>query len=218
MPDGRGGEAKPSIFQRSSMKSLVCLVMSLIAWWIVSGWFAHSWTSRSPSSHASLGESLGKMGIRLSLFGWLFDRPKRSSNSDDPADSVTVSPSAGTTGPRTSLSDGGWWTPKLAGVPPAVRNRARVVIVWSSPGSPSAVTSKAATQVNACFAAGPGVRTPDWWAPWNGYDARWAASLRVAASARPPPARTLPASAVPAAPVAVPLMNLRRLRSTGFVS
>ena len=53
MPDGRGGEAKPSIFQFGRMLSLVFSVMSLIAWWIVSGWFAHTCTSRSPPSHTS---------------------------------------------------------------------------------------------------------------------------------------------------------------------
>ena len=46
---------------------------------------------------------------------------------------MTVSPSAGTTGPSTSLSDGGWLTPRLGGMPPAVRNRARSVIVCSRP-------------------------------------------------------------------------------------
>src|SRR6185437_4989561 len=85
-----------------------------------------------------------------------------------------VSPSAGTTGPRTSLSAGGWLIPRLGGVPPAVRNRARVVTVCSRSASdalPSAVESKAATQVAACLPDGPGVRMPDWNAAWNGYDA-----------------------------------------------
>src|SRR5262249_47293171 len=61
-----------------------------------------------------------------------------------------------------------------------------------------------------------GSSTPDWFLPWNAYDdAAPAELLTVAASALAPPVRTRPASAVPAAPVAVPLMNLRRLRSTG---
>jgi len=36
------------------------------------------------------------------------------------ADTVTVSPSAGTTGPSTSLSDGGCPTPRSGGVPRAL--------------------------------------------------------------------------------------------------
>ena len=75
------------------------------------------------------------------------------------------------TGPSTSLSDGGWLTPRLGGVPPVVRNRALVVIVCSRSARAAlscAVESKAATQVNACLADGPGVRMPDWFAPWNG--------------------------------------------------
>jgi hypothetical protein len=138
---------------------------------------------------------------------------------------VTVSPSAGTTGPRTSLSDGGWPMPRLGGVPPTVRNRALVVIVWSRSARAAlsdAIESKAATQVNACLADGPGVRMPDWLVPWNGYDASSAGALlpcaAAFASAWAPPASTPPASAVPAAPVAVPLRKLRRLRSTGLNS
>ena len=86
-----------------------------------------------------------------------------------------MSPSAGTVGPRMSLSDGGWSRPRLGGVPPAVRKRALAVIVCSrlaSSSVSSAVESKDATQVNACLLAGPGLSTPDWFLPWNGYDAR----------------------------------------------
>jgi hypothetical protein len=93
---------------------------------------------------------------------------------------VTVSPSAGTTGPSTSLSAGGWLTPRFGGVPPAVRNRALVVTVCSRPASaalPDAIESKAATQVNGCLADGPGVRMPAWFAPWSGNDASSAGPL-----------------------------------------
>src|SRR5487761_879949 len=156
------------------MPPRVCLVRSLTAWWIVSGWFAQNCTSRSPCSHAGSGESFGNAIIGVSFSGLAAAIPYRSSNSVDPTDTVTVSPSAGTTGPRTSLSDGGWLMPRLGGVPPAVRNRALVVTVWSRPASAAlsaVIESKAATQVNACLPDGPGVRTPDWRAPWNGYDA-----------------------------------------------
>ena len=78
--------------------------------------------------------------------------------------------------------------------------------------------SKAATQVNACFPDGS-------WGEHAGLDggvervrAASTGSLGVAAfaSACAPPMSTPPARAVPAAPVAVPLRKLRRLRSTGF--
>jgi hypothetical protein len=42
-----------------------------------------------------------------------------------------VSPSDGTLGPRVALSEGGEATPRSAGVPPAVRKRARWVRVWN---------------------------------------------------------------------------------------
>ena len=147
--------------------------MSLIVWWIVSGWLAHSWTSRSPCSQAGSSESLGKVRIGVSFSGLRAARPYLSSNRLDPTDSVTVSPSAGTLGPSTSLSDGGWLTPRSGGVPPDVRNRARPVSVRSRSVSPAlspAVESNAATQVNGCLAAGSGVRIPAWRAPWKGYD------------------------------------------------
>ena len=86
-------------------------------------------------------------------------------------DSVTESPSAGTAGPSTPLSAGGCAGPRLAGLPPLVRNRARVVSVRISSASPaflSASTSNAAKQATACLSAGPGVSTPAWWAPWKG--------------------------------------------------
>ena len=153
------------------MPPRVCLVMSLIAWWIVSGWLAQNWSSRSPPSQAGSSESFGKAVIGVSLPGLTDASPYRSSNSVEPTDSVAVRPSAGITGPSTSLSDGGWLTPRLTGVPPAVRNRARVVMVCirsASSALPDAIASNDATQVNACFCAGPGVSTPDWRAPWNG--------------------------------------------------
>src|SRR3984893_6258324 len=209
------------------MPPRVCLARSLIAWWTVSWWFALNCTSRSPCSHAGSGESFGKAVIGLSFSGLAALIPYRSSNSVDPTDTVTVSPSAGTTGPRMSLSDGGWLTPRLGGVPPLVRNRALVVTVCSRSASAAlsaAIESKAATQVDACLPDGPGVSTPDWLVPWNGYDASsagaplpcpWPACTAAFASACAPPISTPPASAVPAAPAAVPLRKLRRLTSTG---
>src|ERR1700728_2616457 len=154
------------------MPPRVCLARSLIAWWIVSGWFAENCTSRSPCSHAGSGESFGKVVIGLSFSGLAALIPYRSSDSVDPTDTGMVSPSAGTTGPRTSLSDGGWLMPRLGGVPPAVRNRALVVTVCRTSARAAlsdAIESNAATQVNACLPDGPGVSTPDWLVPWNGY-------------------------------------------------
>jgi hypothetical protein len=223
VPAGRGGELYPSIFQRGAMPPRVCLVMSLIAWWIVSGWLAHSWTSRSPCSQAGSSASFGKTRIGVSFSGLRLARPYLPSNRLDPTDSVTVSPSAGTLGPSTSVSDGGWPTPRSGGVPPAVRNRARLVSARSSsvsPVWPPAMQSKAATQVNACLAAGPGVRIPACRAPWNGYDGSAAcpsapvAAAAASASAFAPPISTPPASAVPAAPDMAPLRKLRRLGFT----
>src|ERR1700678_2929895 len=193
--------------------------MSLIAWWIVSGWLAHSCSRMSPPRYAGSSESFGKASIGVSLLGLTAASPYRSSNSVEPTDSVAVRPSAGITGPSTSLSDGGWLTPRLTGVPPAVRNRARAVMVCIRSASSAlldAIASKDATQVNACFSDGPGVSTPDWRAPWNGYDASVTGPAVVAASAsaRAPPIRTPPVTAVAAAPAAVPLRKLRRLMFT----
>ena len=84
---------------------------------------------------------------------------------------VTVRPSAGTVGPRTSLSDGGWPMPRSGGVPPEVRKRDRSVMTRISSARSdllAAMESKAAKQENDCLAAGPGVSTPAWWIPWNG--------------------------------------------------
>ena len=163
------------------------------------------------------------MRIGVSFSGLLAARPYLSSNRLEPTDSVTVSPSAGTLGPSTSLSDGGWLTPRSGGVPPDVRNRARPVSVRSRSVSPAlspAVESNAATQVNGCLAAGSGVRIPAWRAPWKGYDGSVAcpsapvAAVAASASAFAPPISTPPASAVPAAPDMAPLRKLRRLGFT----
>ena len=137
--------------------------MSLIAWWMVSGWCAQNCSSRSPCSQAGSGESSGNARIGVSRSGLRPASPKRPSNRLDPADRVTVSPSAGTAGPRTSLSEGGWPMPRLAGVPPVARNRARSVSVRINSASSArllAATSKAAKLAQACLPAGPGVSTP----------------------------------------------------------
>jgi hypothetical protein len=143
------------------------------------------------------GESLGNVPIGVSFFGLRARRPKRSSNRLDPMDTVTVSPSAGMAGPRTSLSGGGCPTPRSGGVRPEVRNRARLVSVRIRPARSallSAMVSKAARHAKACLPAGSGVSTPAWWFPWNGYE----------------PAAD-PRCAVPAVPAAAPLRKLRRL-------
>ena len=202
------------------MPPRVCLAMSLIAWWIVSGWLAQSCSSRSPPSQAGSSESFGKAVIGVSLQRLAAGEPVPVvEQASSPTDSVTVRPSAGTTGPSTSLSDGGWLTPRSGGVPPVVRNRARVVSVCIRSASSAlldAVASNDATQVNACLPDGPGVSTPDWCTPWNGYDASVTGPAVVAAlaSAWAPPISTPPVSAVPAAPAAVPLRKLRRLMFT----
>src|ERR1700729_3401708 len=201
------------------MPPLVCLVMSRMAWCTVSGWLAHSWSSRSPCSQAGSRKSLGNGCISVSFRGLLLARPYRSANRLDPTDTVMVSPSAGTVGPSTSLSEGGCPTPRSGGVPPVARNQARPVSSYMSSarsGLFATVQSKAATEANGCLSRGPGVSTPAWWGPWNGYAVSVAGPLPLAwsASARAPPASTPPASAVPAAPDSVPLRKLRRLTFT----
>ena len=78
---------------------------------------------------------------------------------------------AGADGPSTSLSEGGWPMPRSGGVPPVARNRDLSVstrIRSARSGWLVVMLSKAAKQANDCLAAGPGVSTPAWWAPWNG--------------------------------------------------
>ena len=66
-----------------------------------------------------------------------------------PSPTVTVRPSGGMSGPSVPLSDGGATVPRSTGTPPWVRNRARLVNVWSVPISEprvAAVTLKTAKQ------------------------------------------------------------------------
>jgi hypothetical protein len=49
----------------------------------------------------------------VSLTGLRRARPNRSSNRLEPTLTATVRPSAGISGPSTSLSDGGWRTPRI---------------------------------------------------------------------------------------------------------
>ena len=49
----------------------------------------------------------------MSLTGLRPARPNRSSNRLEPTLTATVRPSAGISGPSTSLSDGGWRTPRI---------------------------------------------------------------------------------------------------------
>ncbi len=98
-----------------------------------------------------------RIGVRWS--GRRSASPNRPSNSDAPTPTVTVSESEGTVGPTMPLSDGGAVLPRSTGTPPAVRNRARSVMVRSSSARPArsgAITSKDAN----IAAVGGGVTIP----------------------------------------------------------
>ena len=85
----------------------------------------------------------------------------------DPTPTVTVRPSGTTDGPSTPESDGGAPMPTGGGVPPAVRNLARSVIVRNrsvSSARPSAVALNEITAVWRCDCG----RMPAWYLPWNG--------------------------------------------------
>lgn len=199
VPEGRGGDTKPSMRQRTCISPRVCRATSRRACATVSGWSAQSWSIRSPWHQASSGSSSGKTSIGRSLRGRREARPKRSSKSEAPTATVAVSPSAGTTGPSTPESGSGAEMPSGSGTPPAVRNRRRSVRVRSrvvSSARSRAVTSK---EVNTAW-RWRGVRMPAWWAPWkaivcpSGRADTGSSSAR--ATAPTPPAPT----AAPAAP------------------
>jgi hypothetical protein len=85
----------------------------------------------------------------------------------EPTPTVTVRPSGATVGPSTPESDGGAPMPAGGGVPPAVRNLARAVIVRNrsvSSARPSAVALNEITAVCRCACG----RIPAWYRPWNG--------------------------------------------------
>ena len=75
MPDGRGGRVVAVDLPAQLHAAAGVLGDVPIAWWIVSGWFAHSCSSRSPCSQAASGASLGKVVIGLSLSGLRAARP-----------------------------------------------------------------------------------------------------------------------------------------------
>ncbi len=114
--------------------------------------------------------SPGKWGRSTSASGRREASPNRSSNSDAPKPTVSVSRCAVTSSASPVSSGGASGEPPTAPSPtgrPAVSSRAATVQSCSSERSPStsdAVTSNAAK----CRCACTDVATPAWWAPWNG--------------------------------------------------
>ncbi len=129
VPAGRAGLVNPSIRQLICMPPRVFFAMSRSACRTVSALPALSCRIRSPPVWAGSRSSLGNDCIGVSRSGSWLASPYRSSNSVDPTPKVTVSPSGTTVGPSTPESDGGPSMPTGGGVPPAVRNLAREVIV-----------------------------------------------------------------------------------------
>ena len=204
-PVGRGAFWKPSMRHLICMAPRVCLAMSRSACRTTSWRSPQICSERSPWHSAAFRLSLGKvrMGVRRS--GLALASPYRSSKSEAPTPTVTVSASAGTSGPRMPLSDGGAPTPRSAGAPPAVRKRARSVMVRSRSARSARLSAMTSRETKAA-AAGCGVRMPAWWAPWKGTcparrrcpprAPRWRPAWL---SAKPPPARTAPAAPAPRA-------------------
>ena len=89
-----------------------------------------------------------------------------------------VSPSAGTVGPSVPLSDGGAPVPRLAGVPPAVRNRARSVSVRSSSRELAPVLGDDVERDEAGGRRRRG-HDPGLVAPWNGTAGSRASRLAI---------------------------------------
>ena len=185
----------------------------------------------SPPHRFGLRSSFGNEVIAVRCFGFRSAIPKRPSNSVEPNPTVTVSPSAGTSGPSVPLSDGGSTGPGSAGMPPWVRKRARAVSVFSrsiSSPRPAAVTLNETKQA----AGGGGLTIPACHGPWNGIagsraagseaTAYWKATVGLERVARARPALggvdvgQLAAPSAPAATAAAPVRvrNWRRSNIT----
>ncbi|MNP34009.1 hypothetical protein D3C76_1272760 [compost metagenome] len=104
---GAWGGTLPSCFQRTRSKSGRFFTMSRRAWMLVSVVLAQNWMLKSPWQQSASSASLGKPTIRIKRLGLTSLRPKRSSNSDSPTDTVMVRLSGVTTGPRIPESTGG---------------------------------------------------------------------------------------------------------------
>ena len=147
------------------MAPRVCLVMSRMAWWIVSGWLAHSCSSRSPCSQAGSGESLGKARIGVSFFGLRRGEavpvveqagPDRHGHGqpvgrDRRAEHVAVG--GGLADAEVGRGAAGGEEPGPAGE--GLHQAGQL-------GPAAGVQSNAAKQANGCLAAGAGVSTPAW--------------------------------------------------------
>ena len=132
VPDGRGGEPKASTRQRGCIARGCGGAGRAGACSTVSGCGAAIISIRSPWHRSGSRSSSGKVPIVVSRRGCLPCSPNRSSNRLAPTDTVTVSPSAGSSGPSTPESDGGLAMPTSGGRPPVQRKRARSVSVFIS--------------------------------------------------------------------------------------
>ncbi len=146
------------------MPPRVCRVTSRRACSTVSVLSALNCTLRSPWHQAAFRSSSGKDGMAVSRRGLRSVRPYRSSKSEAPTPTVTVSASAGRVGPRVPESAGGAVIPDSRGLPPAVRKRARSVNVRSSSVSSARFSAVASKDTNAVARRG-GVRMPAWCRP-----------------------------------------------------
>ena len=113
-----------------------------------------NWSS-SPARRAGSRWSFGNVRIGVSTTRQRAVSPYRSSKSEAPTPTVTVNPSAGTSGPSTPESVGGAPIPASGGVPPAVRNRIRSVRVRNrSVSSPRSAASRSSATSAAYGCAG----------------------------------------------------------------
>ena len=110
---------------------------------------------------------MGNEVIGVRCFGLRAAISNRLSNKVAPNPTVTVSPSAGISGPSVPLSDGGSTGPRSAGMPPWVRNRARAVSVCSSSISSARLAAVTLNDTKQA-AGGGGLAIPACEGPWNG--------------------------------------------------
>ncbi len=150
--------------------------------------------------------------MRLRRLGFTAPRPKRSSNSDSPTETVMVRLSGVTTGPRIPESVGGSFGSTCATAPPVIKKLMRSFKVRNS-RSRSSRSPASTSNATSMPQAGRGVTMPLWCWPKKSWWS-WVLSLRgavvtcSAAAAIAGQARLLPAIAAPVA--AMPSRTRRR--------
>jgi hypothetical protein len=209
---GAWGGTLPSCFQRTSNRSGRFFTMSRRAWMLVSVVLEQNCRLRSPWQQSASSASLGKPTMRLSRLGLAPARPKRSSNSDSPTETVMVRLSGVTTGPRIPESSGGSFVSTWATGPPCIKNAMRSLSVRNSRSRSS--RSLASTSNDTSMPdAGRGVTMPVWCLPWNAWRSSVLSLLGASVTcaglaAMAGQLRAEPANATPAAPM--PIKTRRR--------